>query len=262
MRTTTISGLLESLALNYSRRAESVRLYETAYAYIPKTLPLTELPDEVFTLTAVAYGTDFLGIKGDIITLLGLFGIETPAFESFAPPYMHPGRSASIRCPYQKPVNITRDARSTTRLPDSVAVGYFGELHPQVCANYEIGTRAYLVVVELKPLFALLAGRKPVYKPLPRHPAIQRDLSLRVKNTVSAAAVEAVIRERAGALLARIELFDVYQGSQLEEGFKSLAYKLSFRAPDRTLTDDEVSKQVKRVLDHLSQKLEIVLREK
>jgi phenylalanyl-tRNA synthetase beta chain len=253
MRTVTLNGLLESLALNFNRKNEYARLYELAYAYIPKSLPLTELPEERFTLTFAEYdkkGTDFFDIKGGLEELLWALGLDGSRvkFEASARyPYMHPGRAADIF--------ICEKGGRNPKL-----VGYAGEIHPAVCHNYQLGERAYAGVLDLECLFTFSAGVKRVFKPLPKFPSIQRDIALRVKTEITAAQVEAAIKEKGSQLLAGIKLFDVYQGVQVEEGYKSMAYSLSFRSPDRTLTEADIDKPMKNILENLSKKLDAALR--
>jgi phenylalanyl-tRNA synthetase beta chain len=248
MRTLPLNGLLQSLSVNYNRRSESARLYELAYTYFPKALPLTELPDESPVLTLAAYdaaGLDFLDIKGDVEELLSSLGIRLFTFTPCEPnkvPFMHPGRSAAVS--FEKNINI----------------GFLGELHPNVCANYEIGVRAYVAVLDMESIHKEAALRKPVFKPMPKFPSVQRDLAFKLKADINAAAAEATIRERGGPLLYDVRLFDVYQGPQLEEGYKSMAYSLRFRSPDRTLTDEDIKKPLKAILDNLQSKLGAELR--
>jgi len=254
MRKVSLNGLLESLSVNFNRKNESARLCEAAYVYIPKALPLSELPEEKFVLSVIGYdknGGDFFDFKGVIEELLSSIGLlNAAAFEAYASgndgpalPFMHPGRTALV--------NISGEN-----------IGYFGELHPKARENYQIGERVYAAVLDLEKLFSLASDVKINVKPLPKFPAVERDIALQLKSEIPAAAVESAIKEKAGPLLSGLRLFDVYQGIQIEEGFKSMAYSLNFRAQDRTLVDEEVSTIIKKVLDNLASKLGAVLRDK
>jgi phenylalanyl-tRNA synthetase beta chain len=193
---------------------------------------------------------DFFALKGDTEELLDTLGLgKSAVFEAVQLPYLHPGRAAlvSLKMPGSKTVT---------------PLGYLGEIHPQTAENYEIGEKVYAAVINLDILQQAASGIKSMYKPLPKHPSIQRDIALLVKADVTAGEIESAVRERTGSLLADVKLFDVYQGPQVAEGYKSIAYTLTFRAADRTLTENEVAKPVRIILDHLSKKLGAVLRDK
>ncbi len=223
MRTVPVGGMLSSLGLNYSRRNDSARLFEIATVYIPKDLPPTELPDEKKRLVLGNYHSgDFYDMKGDLEEILGKTGISTKlSFEPAADiPFLHPGRAAVVK--YRKDV-----------------IGYLGEVHPTVAKNYEIGKKACLGVLYLDLLYGI-SSFDVCYKPLPKFPAVNRDISLIVPKDVLSSHIESVIKKRGKELLESVELFDVYEGEQVDEGKKSLAYTMRFRSIDRTLTDDEV----------------------
>lgn len=231
MRTSALGGMLTSLAANYSHRNKNVRLYELANVYIPKELPLTELPDERMQLTLGMYGEgDFFTLKGLIEVLmerLGLKGIavyEPKVGKSF----LHPGRQANV-------------------IYDGNVIAYLGEVHPQVAADYGIGGKACVAVVDMR---ALAEQKRTVtkYEGVAKYPAITRDISVTMKKEVLAGEVEAVIRKRGGKLLESYELFDIYEGAQIASGYKSLAYKIVFRAKDRTLEDKEVAEVMDKIL--------------
>lgn len=243
MRTSALGGMLNSLAINYSRRNKDVRLYELANVYIPKQLPLTELPEERMQLTIGMYGAgDFFALKGVVQAVLeqmGLHGIaeyDPKADKSF----LHPGRQAKVLC-------------------QGKVIAYLGEVHPTVQKNFGIGERAYLAVLDMKQV-SELADFDVKYEGIAKFPAMTRDISLSMKKEVLAGDVEAVIRAKGGKLLESYELFDVYEGSQLSAGYKSLAYKIVFRAGDRTLTDEEVNHAMDKIIQALSDK-EVKLRQ-
>ncbi len=245
MRTTTLNGILSSLATNYNRRNESAGLFEIGKVYLPKALPITELPDEISTLTIGMYGKmDFYDIKGIVERLFEVLGmsdkVEYITEKNIT--WMHPTRTASI-CINNK------------------QFGYVGELHPQIATNYGIGTKVYLSVIDM-PALIEYADLVKEYQPLPKFPAVTRDIAMVVKETVTVKEIEKVIQKHAGQYLESITLFDVYQGKQIEKGLKSVAYSITFRATDKTLVDQDVTEAMKEIVDSLSNELQAQLRDK
>ncbi len=242
MRTTTLGGMLTSLATNYNRRNEAAALYEIGKVF--EREEQVDLPKEIKKLTIAMYGkeTDFYTLKGMIESLLDSLKIEkSEVTRTTEVPFMHPGRTASLS------IN-GKDA------------GFFGELHPQVAKNYGMDTKAYVAEIDLAALLQAI-NRAPSYTPLPKYPATSRDIAMLITAETLVGDIEKVIKQRAGKLLEKVELFDVYQGKQIEEGYKSVAYKLVFRAADRTLTDEEVQKAMKKILNGLEMNLGAKLRE-
>lgn len=245
MRTTTLNGMLTSLATNYNRRNDFAGLFEIGKVYLPKAVPVTELPDEITTLTIGMYGgIDFYDIKGITEKLFDVLGIgekvEYVTEKNIT--WMHPGRTASIAIQGKQ-------------------FGYLGELHPQVAANYGIGTKVYLAVINMPELIAF-SDLVKAYQPLPKFPAIKRDIAMVVAETVTVKEIEKVIRQYAGQYLESIELFDVYQGKQIGKGLKSVAYSITFRAADKTLVDQDVTEAMKEIVDNLATQLQAQLRDK
>jgi phenylalanyl-tRNA synthetase beta chain len=246
MRTQTLNGMLTSLSTNYNRRNPEAALFELGKVYIPKTLPLTELPNEQNVLTLGMYGSevDFYAIKGVCEEVFGVLGTADKV--EFSPcsdiPFMHPGRLASITL-------------------DGADLGYVGEVHPAIADNYAIGTKVYVAVINMDVLVANASFDK-TFKALPKFPAVQRDIAMLVSDDVIVKDIEAVIKEKGGKLLENIQLFDVYKGKQIAEGYKSVAYNISFRAADRTLTDDDVASPMKKIVAELESKLGAQLRDK
>ena len=235
MRTTPLNGMLTSLSTNYNRRNKDVRLYEIANVYIPKALPLTELPDERTQLSLGMFGAgDFFDLKGvvelvlDKLGMKGLKEYDARAGKSF----LHPGRQANV-------------------IYDGEVIGYLGEIHPEVLDNYDIGTKAYVAVLDM-PKLVERASFDYKYEGIAKFPAVTRDLSLVMKKDVLAGDVEAVIRKASGKLLESYKLFDVYEGSQIEEGYKSLAYSIVFRAKDRTLEESDITPLMDKILKGLA----------
>ncbi len=245
MRTTTLNGMLTSLSTNYNRRNEQAGLFEIGRIYIPKALPLTELPYEPQKLTIGMYGDmDFYDIKGIIEHLFEVLGIKEKAEFSAKSDisWMHPGRTAVI--------NIGENE-----------FGYLGELHPGVAEGYSIGTRVYVAVIDVETMIKE-SNLVNEYRPLPKFPAITRDISMLIKEDIFVKEIEAVIKEKGGKLLEKVTLFDVYQGSQIEKGMKSVSYSITFRAVDRTLVDDDVNAVMKKILASLESQLSANLRDK
>lgn len=235
MRTLSLNGMLTSLSTNYNRRNKDVRLYELANVYLPKSLPLEELPDERMQLTLGMYGAgDFFDMKGVVEAIFEKLGVRKVV--TYTPddgrPYLHPGRRADI-------------------VLDGKTLGFLGEVHPEVLEQYEIGTKAYVAVLDVE-ILAELADFDIKYKGVAKFPAVTRDLSLVMKKDVLAGQVEEVIRNNGGKLLESCQLFDVYEGEQLAEDEKSLAYSIQFRAADRTLEDKDVT----AIMDKILKKME------
>ena len=243
MRTSALGGMLTSLSTNYNRRNKNVRLYELANVYLPKQLPLTELPDERMQLTLGMYGDgDFFTMKGIIETLMTKLGLKKKA--EYDPEagkaFLHPGRQAKV-------------------MYDGVQIAYLGEVHPVVQKNFAIGERTYIAVVDMKAIMDM-ADFEVKYEGVPKFPAMTRDISLSMKKEVLAGDIEKVISKKGGKLVESYELFDVYEGSQLVKGFKSLAYKIVFRAKDHTLKDDEVNAAMDKIIKALAE-MDVELRQ-
>lgn len=235
MKTTTLSGMLTSLSTNYNRKNKNVRLYEISNIYVPKSLPLTELPDERTQLTLGMYGEgDFFTMKGVVEEFIEKAGL--PGKIQFNPDekqaFYHPGRQAQM-------------------LYDGVVIGSIGEIHPEVCDNYEIGERVYIAIVDM-PYIVEKASFDKKYQGIAKFPASTRDISMLVKKEVLVGTLEAGILKRGGKLLESCTLFDVYEGAQVGEGNKSVAFSLVFRANDRTLEEKEVTEVMDKILKELT----------
>lgn len=234
MRTISLNGMLTSLATNYNRRNKNVRLYELGNIYLPKALPLTELPDERMQFTLGMYGDgDFFTMKGVVEEFFESIGMKKKAVydPKAGKTFLHPGRQANI-------------------LYDGKAVGYLGEVHPEVCDNYDMKTKAYIAVLDMPEILPFATFDRK-YAGVARYPAVSRDISMVVPKNVLAGEIEAVIAQRGGKILEDYRLFDIYEGSQIKEGYKSLAYSITFRAQDRTLEDADVTAVMKKILNGL-----------
>lgn len=242
MRTSTLNGMLSSLSTNYNRRNKDVRLYEIGNIYIPKALPLTELPDERTQFTLGMYGTgDFFDLKGiveEFLEKVGMKGLETYDPKA-GKTFLHPGRQANI-------------------VYDGSVIGYLGEVHPDVLDTYSIGDRAYIAVIDM-PEVVSRATFDIKYTGIAKYPAVTRDISMVMDKGIMVGQVEDVIRKCGGKLLEDLKLFDIYEGSQIKEGCKSVAYSISFRAKDRTLADQDVNTIMDKIIKNL-EKMNIELR--
>lgn len=234
MRTISLNGILTSLATNYNRRNKNVRLYELGNIYIPKSVPVVDYPDERMQFTLGMYGDgDFFTMKGVVEEFLESIGMRKkinydPNAEK---PFLHPGRQALIK--YQDTV-----------------IGYLGEIHPEVADNYDIDTKVYVAVLDM-PEVLPFASFDRKYEGIAKYPAVSRDISMVVPKNILVGDIENVIEQRGGKILESYQLFDIYEGAQIKEGFKSVAYSITFRAKDRTLEDSDVSGAMKKILNGL-----------
>ena len=243
MRTISLNGMLNSLAFNYNHRNKNVRLYELGNVYLPKALPLTELPDERMQFTLGMYGEgDFFTMKGVVEEFFEKVGLrKTAKYDPNAgKPYLHPGRQANI-------------------IYEGTVVGYIGEVHPAVADNYGIGERAYVAVLDMKNIVSFATYDRK-YEGIVRFPAVTRDLSMVVPKHILAGQIEEMIAQRGGKHLESYHLFDLYEGAQIEKGYKSMAYSITFRAKDKTLEESDVASAMKKILNGL-ESMGIVLRQ-
>ena len=242
MRTLPLNGMLASLSTNFGRRNKDVRLYEMGNIYLPKQVPLTELPEERMQLTFGMYGDgDFFTMKGVVEELLSQLGLRNKAeYDPTADlPFLHPGRRASV-------------------VYDGSVIGYLGEVHPTVAANYAIKERVYIAVVDM-PEIVSRASFDYKYEGITNFPVSSRDLSMVVPKNILVGDIEKVFDEKGGAYLESYELFDVYEGEQIEKGFKSVAYSLKFRGKDKNLEENDITSAMNKILKGL-EKMGIQLR--
>ena len=233
MRTSMLPSLLDALAFNRAHRNENVKLYEIAYAYIKQNEDPDILPEHKNLLAMGVYGdTDFYAFKGEIEDMLREFKITNYEFEPVKDlAYMHPGRTAAL-------------------VIGGKEVGILGQLHPAVAENYECPENTFVAEIEIKAIVDN-AVDIPKQKELPKYPAVTRDIAVVLSKDIPAGHVERLIRQRGGKMLEKCELFDCYEGVQVGIGKKSLAYALSFRNMEKTMTDDEVNKIMKKILNGL-----------
>ena len=233
MRTISLNGMLTSLSTNYNRRNKNVRLYELGNIYLPKQLPVTELPDERMQFTLGMYGEgDFYTMKGVIEEFFSKAGLSGKAIydPEAGKPFLHPGRQANV-------------------IYDGESVGYLGEVHPQVADSYSIKERVYVAVLDM-PKVVELATFDRKYEGIARFPAVSRDISMVMPKDILVGEVEKVFDAK-GGYLEHYELFDIYEGSQIKAGFKSVAYSLTFRAKDKTLEEADYMPAMEKILKAL-----------
>lgn len=232
MRTQLTTSMLEVLATNINRKITSGRFFEVSKRFIPKSLPLTEQPEELPQMSIGIYGKDedFFTLKGMVEEIMKLFGAHTQ-YERSTEPYLHPGRQALV-------------------LANNKPVATLGELHPTVAAEYGIDTRVYVAEIKLDVLYSI-NKRKATYKPLPKFPAVERDFAMLCDSDIPVGTLERAITSGAGRLLERVELFDVYSGSQIPQGKKSVAFSVWLRSAEATLTDEQIDSAARRIIEKL-----------
>ncbi len=241
MRTIALPSMLDILSRNYAYHNKAVKLYELAKIYLPTDDEI--LPREPKMLVLGTYGANetFFTLKGELEAILT--GLRMPKASYTAVkdnPSYHPGRCALVSI-------------------DGVELGYMGQVHPLVCKNYGIDAEVYCVEIDFSKLFTLQLP-DPTYTPLPKYPGVTRDLSLVCDEAITVAQAEEVITAAAGKLLRNIRLFDIYRGTGVPEGKKSMAFSLELRADDRTLTDQDSENVISKVLTALKEKLDATLR--
>lgn len=251
MRTLMLPGLLEVLARNYNRRVQNGAIFEIGRVFHPRGESC--LPEERPVLSAAAMGStqaswnassrqfDFYFIKGVLENLFRGLGTEQVAFRpETANPSFHPGRTASVEV-------------------GSVKLGVVGELHPDVLENFDLPERVVAFEIDISLLLSV-SGKPVVYSPLPKFPAVDRDIAIIVRQDTPAVSIFEAIRNAGGELLRSVSLFDVYRGEQVPKGCRSMAFALKFLADDRTLTDAEVSEKIEAISRALEKQFSAELR--
>lgn len=234
MRTLPVNGMLTSLSTNYNRRNKNVKLYELAKVYLAAD-DVNELPDERVMFTLGAFGdVDFFQMKGVVEEFLERIGMRVkPEYNPEAGiTFLHPGRQAEI-------------------IYDGTKIGYMGELHPDVADTYSLGDRTYIVVIDLS-IVTKMASFDRKFEGIAKFPAVTRDISMVMPKSVLVGKIEKIIEKRGGSILESYKLFDIYEGAQIKEGYKSVAYSISFRAKDRTLEDKEITPVMEKIYKDLS----------
>jgi phenylalanyl-tRNA synthetase beta chain len=251
LRTTLLPGLAEVARRNLARGLDGVAVHEVGAVFLPD--PGEELPAEPLTLGVLLAGQapagrhddprrpfDFADVKGVVEGLVAALGVPGVGYRAEEPPPFHPGRCAAV-------------------LLDGRPVGLLGQLHPRVAAECELPATAFAVELELAPLLAAVPGMRPAATPSP-YPELSFDVAFLVPPGVAAAALEDVLREAGGDLLARLTLFDAYQGPPLPAGHRNLAYRVALQAADRTLTDADGAATRDRMAALAAERTEAILR--
>ena len=241
MRTVILPSMLDILARNFAHKNRDVKLYELGRIYLPQAGEKLPFENKRLIFGAYGAGETFFKLKGEVDALLHKLNIQPASYEALTDPAAyHPGRCARI-------------------LIGGKDAGVIGQIHPLVAERYGIGAEVYCAELDFDLLFASQA-EEHVFHPLPRFPAVTRDLALVCDEGITIGQLEACIRKAGGALLRKIDLFDIYRGTGIAEGKKSVAFSLELRADDRTLTDDDSTGTVQRILDALQKELGAVLR--
>ena len=240
MRTTVLPSMLEILARNYNFRNKSARLYELGRTYFQREDGMADEP-KVLSVGGYGDGMDFFVLKGAVQSILDSIRVSGAAYEAVRDnPSYHPGRCARI-------------------LVDGREVGVFGQIHPLVAQNYGVDAELYCAELSFDALCAA-KGADPQYVPLPKFPAVTRDIAVVCGEEITVGALESAIKEGAHGLLKEVKLFDIYRGKGVAEGKKSVAFNLVLRADDRSLTAEEADNDVKAILETLEAKCGAVLR--
>ena len=239
MRTIALPSMLDILSRNFAYHNKNVKLYELAKIY----LPTEGLPEEPKMLVLGSYGSgeNFFKLKGEVETILSGLRLPKASYAAVKDhPAFHPGRCASVTV-------------------NGVCLGHIGQVHPLVAANYDMDCEVYCAELNFTEMFALQLP-EPTYAPLPKYPSITRDLSFVCGEDVTVAQLEQAIEGSAGKLLRGVKLFDIYRGTGVPEGKKSMAFSLELRADDRTLTDADSEQAISKVLSALAEQFGAVLR--
>lgn len=240
MRSSLVPNVLEVLSRNYNRKNQSVRIFEMGSVFLPRE---NDLPIERKMLTIGIFGEqeDFYSLKGIVESLLDGMHVKDYFFEKEAnAPTYHKGRCANL-------------------FVGKHLVGTLGEIHPLVQEEYSIGVRSYVADLDFN-LLMQMTTEDVLFTPIPKYPAVERDMAVLVRDEVTSRQIETIVRRVGGKLLESIKMFDMYKGKQISEGHKSVAYALIFRAEDRTLSDDEVNGVFSKILKELETELGAQLR--
>ena len=241
MRTTLIDSMLESVAANTKKKILQGRFFELSNVYIAKSLPLSELPEEKQVLCISCFGNkeDFFSLKGFVENIANSFGVNIIVKRS-SYEYMHPGRCADIVC-------------------EGTKIGYMGEIHPDVLENFNIKQKVYIAEIDYDIFKNHICFYKG-FKAVPKFPEVDRDLALVVKEDITCGELTETIQNSGGRLLKDVKLFDYYKGGQIEKGFVSMAFSLTFGDDSKTLTIEEVDNAINKILKVLQKNYNAVLR--
>lgn len=242
MRTTLIPNMMDVLSRNYNRKVQGGSFFELSKVYLGDHFSEENLADERESLAIGMYGNvDIFDLKGIIENLLSRLNINRYRFVNSTHDSLHPGRTAEL-------------------LVNNKRVGYIGEVHPEALDNYEIPVRAYMAELNFEELLdAADLDRK--YKQLPKFPAVERDIAIVVAEEITAGQIEEIIRNKGGKLVEAVKLFDIYRGTQIEKGYKSMAWSIVYRAEEKTLAEEDVAKVHNKILNSLANQVGGALRQ-
>jgi len=243
VRTFLVPAMLQSIANNAARKAETVRLFEVSKIFIPQDETFQVQPDEIPTMVMgmMDEKADFFDLKGALELLADRFGLKNVTYTAEGPAYYHPGRKAIARV-------------------NGKVLAELGEIHPDVQAAYELPGRTLVAQVNLRVFFEA-SNTAVVYKALPRFPSVNRDLAVTVDAVQPIGPMMEEIRRAGGALLESVSLFDVYQGPQVGEGKKSVAFSLTYQAADHTLVEEEINRVHNKVVKALARVYQAEIRQ-
>ena len=234
MRTTLVPSMLTTLSTNINRGNAGAALYEIGKQFLPKSLPLEELPEERPALCLGLYGDQatFYTIKGMVEAVLNKFGVKNVSWKRADAPYLHPGRSAEVYA-------------------GEMLLGLLGEVHPDAAKNFDIKGRVYVAELNLNVLTENATSVGDV-KGTPKFPAVQRDFAFVMKEEVAVGDVMRTMEKQAGALCEEVKLFDIYRGVPIAQGEKSVAVSITLRSADHTLTEEEITKVTNKIIGAVS----------
>lgn len=242
MRTTIIPNVMEVIARNYNRKIEAGKFFELSKVYLTEALPLKDMADEREVLTIGMYGNvDFFDLKGVVENLMKELNIQNYRIFSSNHDSLHPGRTAEL---------IINNKR----------IGWLGEVHPDVLDNYNIPVSVYVAELNFDEI-ANQSNAEIKYTQLPKYPSVSRDIAIVVNEEITAGQIEEIIRNKGGKTIEAVRLFDLYRGSQIEKGYKSMAYAITYRSDEKTLTEEDVSKVHNKILNSLASQVGAILRQ-
>ena len=240
MRTTALPSMLDILSRNSAYHNKAAKLYELAKIYLPQVTGLPAEP-KILVLGTYGAGETFFSLKGELEAIFTGLRIQRATYTAVTDnPSYHPGRCAKVTI-------------------SGVDVGYLGQVHPLVAANYDMDMEVYCAEIDFEKLFTLQLP-EPTYTPLPKYPAVTRDIAIVCDEAVTVGQAQDVITKAGGMLLRNVRLFDIYRGANLGENKKSLAFSLTLRADDRTLTDEDSEGTIRKILTALADSLGAALR--
>lgn len=242
MRTTLIANIMDVIARNYNKKIEAGQFFELSKVYLTEKLPLTDLAEEREVLTVGMFGdVDFFDLKGIVENLMEELNIKTYRILSSNHDSLHPGRTAEL---------IINNKR----------IGWLGEVHPDVLDNYGVPVRVFIAELNFDEIINQ-SNPEIKYKALPRYPSVSRDIAVVVDEEITAGQIEEIIKNKGGKTVEDVKLFDIYRGSQVEKGYKSMAYAITYRSDEKTLTEEEISKVHNKILNSLANQVGASLRQ-